>query len=70
MGLSLTRILIFAGIAALVLGGGRLSALMGDAAKRVRSLKKGMTEADQPAIPYNPIEPQSTAARNVRHRPF
>lgn len=45
-GFSLTHILILAVVAALLLGGGRFSALMGDVAKGVKNFKKGMAEDD------------------------
>jgi sec-independent protein translocase protein TatA len=48
MGLSLPHILILAVVAALLLGGGRFSALMGDVAKGVKNFKKGMAEDDDP----------------------
>jgi sec-independent protein translocase protein TatA len=46
MGLSLPHILILAVVAALLLGGGRFSALMGDVAKGVKNFKKGMADED------------------------
>ena len=52
MGLSLPHILLLAVVAALLLGGGRFSALMGDVAKGVKQFKKGMAEDDDaPASP-------------------
>lgn len=74
MGFSLTHILIFAAVGALVLGGGRLSALMGDAAKGMKSFKKGMADEDAPSAPETADDVQPIASRetslNVRHRPF
>lgn len=49
MGLSLPHILLLAVVAALLLGGGRFSALMGDVAKGVKQFKKGMLDEDEPA---------------------
>ncbi|WP_293881383.1 twin-arginine translocase TatA/TatE family subunit [Sphingomonas sp.] len=46
MGLSLPHILILAVVAALLLGGGRFSALMGDVAKGVKNFKKGMSDEE------------------------
>jgi sec-independent protein translocase protein TatA len=48
-GFSLPHILILAVVAALLLGGGRFSALMGDVAKGVKNFKKGMSEEDAAA---------------------
>jgi sec-independent protein translocase protein TatA len=49
MGLSLPHILILAVVAALLLGGGRFSALMGDVAKGVKNFKKGMADEENAA---------------------
>ncbi|MDB5700451.1 MAG: Sec-independent protein translocase TatA [Sphingomonadales bacterium] len=51
MGLSLPHILILAVVAALLLGGGRFSALMGDVAKGVKNFKKGMADEEHAASP-------------------
>ncbi|CAN5201990.1 hypothetical protein BH09PSE3_BH09PSE3_01750 [soil metagenome] len=51
MGLSLPHILILAVVAALLLGGGRFSALMGDVAKGVKNFKKGMADEDNVSAP-------------------
>ena len=58
MGLSLPHILLLAVVAALLLGGGRFSALMGDVAKGVKQFKKGM--ADEDDVPH-PAPPRTTA---------
>ena len=47
MGFSLPHILLLAVVAALLLGGGRFSALMGDVAKGVKNFKKGMADEDE-----------------------
>lgn len=59
MGLSLPHILILAVVAALLLGGGRFSALMGDVAKGVKNFKKGMAEEDEPARPAPRLQSQA-----------
>ena len=41
---SLMHWLLFGGVAILVLGGGRFSAMMGDVAKGVKQFKKGLAE--------------------------
>ncbi|MBO9714317.1 twin-arginine translocase TatA/TatE family subunit [Sphingomonas sp.] len=46
-GFSLMHWLLFAGIAILVLGGGRFSNMMGDVAKGIKNFKKGMSEDDE-----------------------
>lgn len=50
--LSVTHWLIFLVIALLVFGGsGRISSIMGDVAKGIKSFKKGMTEEDDATEP-------------------
>ncbi|MBX9881773.1 MAG: Sec-independent protein translocase TatA [Sphingomonas sp.] len=46
-GFSLMHWLLFGGVAILVLGGGRFSAMMGDVAKGVKQFKKGLAEEDE-----------------------
>ncbi|PTW60042.1 sec-independent protein translocase protein TatA [Breoghania corrubedonensis] len=47
MGLSIWQILIIAVVAILLFGRGRISDLMGDVAKGIKSFKKGMAEDDE-----------------------
>lgn len=55
MGFSLPHILLLAVVAALLLGGGRFSALMGDVAKGVKQFKKGMADDEEDhAVPPRP----------------
>ncbi|MXV45273.1 twin-arginine translocase TatA/TatE family subunit [Saccharibacter sp. 17.LH.SD] len=55
--MSITHWIIF-GIVVLVLfgGGGKISSLMGDFAKGIKSFKKGMAEDDTPPSPPKPDE--------------
>ncbi|WP_373486989.1 twin-arginine translocase TatA/TatE family subunit [Blastomonas sp.] len=39
----------------LLFGGGRISSLMGDVAKGIKSFKKGMAEDDEPVQPTRPV---------------
>ena len=51
-GLSIWHWLIFLVVALLLFGGsGKISSIMGDVAKGIKSFKKGMTEEEQPATP-------------------
>jgi sec-independent protein translocase protein TatA len=51
-GLSVWHWLIFLVVALLLFGGsGKISSIMGDVAKGIKSFKKGMTEEDDPAQP-------------------
>ena len=52
MGLSLPHILLLALVVLLLFGGGRVSGLMGDVAKGIKSFKKGM--ADDEAVDPKP----------------
>lgn len=55
MGLSAWHLLILALVALLVFGGsGRISSIMGDVAKGIKSFKKGMSEDDDEDKPEAP----------------
>lgn len=62
-GLSIWHWLLLAVVAMLFLGKGRFSDFMGDAAKGIKSFKKGLAEEDEPARPaprlqtQQPLEP-------------
>jgi sec-independent protein translocase protein TatA len=51
MGLSAQHILLLLIIALLLFGRGKISELMGDVAKGIKSFKKGMSEEDEPEKP-------------------
>ena len=59
MGLSLPHILLLALVVLLLFGGGRVSGLMGDVAKGIKSFKKGLADDDEPQKPVSKIEAQS-----------
>ncbi len=60
MGLSLPHILLLALVVLLLFGGGRISSLMGDVAKGIKSFKKGMADEDEvPPKPATRIEGQA-----------
>ncbi len=65
MGVSIWQILIIAVVVVLLFGRGKISDLMGDVAKGIKSFKKGMAEddiADTPkTIDHNPSEPAPSA---------
>ncbi|MGQ2940690.1 MAG: twin-arginine translocase TatA/TatE family subunit [Blastomonas fulva] len=42
-------------IIVLLFGGGRISSIMGDVAKGIKSFKKGMAEDEEPVQPKRPI---------------
>ncbi len=48
MGLSLPHLLILALVVLVLFGGGRISGLMGDVGKGIKSFKKGITDEDEP----------------------
>ncbi len=50
--------LLVVGLLIVVLfGSGKVSALMGDVAKGIKSFKKGLAEDDAPAAPVTPAKP-------------
>lgn len=59
-GFSLMHWLLFGGVAILVLGGGRFSAMMGDVAKGVKQFKKGLADEDE-AKPASRIDTKAEA---------
>jgi sec-independent protein translocase protein TatA len=48
LGLSIWKIAIIGGIVVLLFGKGKVSELMGDMAKGIKSFKRGMAEEDDP----------------------
>jgi len=52
--MSIWHWIIVAGIVMLLFGRGKISDLMGDVAKGIKSFKKGMAEEDEPAQPAPP----------------
>jgi len=67
--LSIWHILILAIIALLLFGGrGKISDLMGDVAKGVKSFRQGLNDPeDAKTISGSPTDPASTAASNKDH---
>jgi sec-independent protein translocase protein TatA len=51
MGLSFTHLLVLALVGVLLFGRGRISDLMGDVAKGIKSFKKGLADDDTDAVP-------------------
>ena len=60
MGLSGQHILLLLVIALLLFGRGKISELMGDVAKGIKSFKKGLADDDEAQKPAAKIEAQST----------
>jgi sec-independent protein translocase protein TatA len=64
--MSLTHWLVVALLVLLLFGRGKISDLMGDLAKGIKSFKKGMAEEDEaPAAP----PPPPAAPRTIDHQP-
>jgi sec-independent protein translocase protein TatA len=63
--LSFWHIIIVAAVVILLFGRGKISELMGDVAKGIKSFKKGMADDDVAAAP--PATP--TATRSIDHDP-
>ena len=68
MGLSGWHLLILALVALLVFGGsGRISSIMGDMAKGIKSFKKGLSEDDEDERPEpRPVDPRVIDQRSVK----
>lgn len=64
MGLSLPHILILALVVLVLFGGGRVSNLMGDVGKGIKSFKKGIADEDEAEKPATRIEGQSAPLVN------
>jgi sec-independent protein translocase protein TatA len=64
MGLSATHILILLLVVVLLFGRGKISELMGDVAKGIKSFKKGMAEDDDRDQPS-----QSASPKTIDHDP-
>ena len=62
LGLSIWKIAIIGGIVVLLFGRGKVSELMGDVAKGIKSFKKGMSD-DDASDEAKPVD-----ARTVEHR--
>lgn len=58
MGLSLPHLLLLAFFILILFGGGRVSNLMGDVAKGIKSFKKGLADDDEAPKPMSKIEAQ------------
>ena len=56
MGLSFSHLLLVALLGVLLFGRGRISDLMGDVAKGIKSFKKGLSDDDTDATPVTPPE--------------
>ena len=63
--LSWTHILVVAGVTLLLFGRGRISDLMGDVAKGIKSFKKGL--ADEPAEAAPTPTPEASHAPQASH---
>ena len=71
MGLSGWHLLILALVALLIFGGsGRISSIMGDVAKGIKSFKKGLSEDEDAQVPEPPkvIDHTSTTTTAERDR--
>jgi len=70
-GLSIWHWLIFAAVALLLFGGsGKISSIMGDVAKGIKSFKKGMTEDEPAAAPaQDPFKKEEPKVLDAAARP-
>lgn len=63
MGLSFWHLLIVLLVVILLFGQGKISEVMGDFAKGIKSFKKGLTEDDEPAKPAKTLELEAEKLR-------
>ncbi len=63
MSIGFWQIVIIAGIVVLLVGRGKISELMGDVAKGIKSFKKGMSEEEEQAAQTPPPPRQISEAR-------
>ena len=69
-GLSVWHWLIFLAVALLLFGGsGKISSIMVDVAKGIKSFKKGMAQDDETAKKEEPPKALETAAKPAEQRP-
>ncbi|MEZ5840168.1 MAG: twin-arginine translocase TatA/TatE family subunit [Hyphomicrobiales bacterium] len=76
MSVGFWQIVIIAVVVVLLFGRGKISELMGDVAKGIKSFKKGLNEDDTPVasgpsktIDHDPVEPMARAEKsNDPHR--
>ncbi len=69
-GLSVWHWLIFLAVALLLFGGsGKISSIMGDVAKGIKSFKKGMSEDEETVKKDEPPKALETAAKPGEARP-
>ncbi|WP_374530409.1 twin-arginine translocase TatA/TatE family subunit [Novosphingobium sp.] len=59
MGLSLPHLIVLALVVLVLFGRGRISEMMGDFGKGIKSFKEGMAEETKPAPPAQQIAPPS-----------
>jgi sec-independent protein translocase protein TatA len=62
MGLSTTHLLLLLVVVLLLFGSGKISSLMGDVAKGIKSFKKGMAEDDDETP-----QPKSDTVKSIDH---
>jgi sec-independent protein translocase protein TatA len=62
MGLSLPHLIVLALVVLVLFGKGRISEMMGDFGKGIKSFKEGMTEGSTPPVPPAQIAPPAESA--------
>ncbi len=68
LGLSVWKLVMIAGVVTLMFGRGKVSELMGDVAKGIKSFKRGMAEDDEgpKALPHDSHSVPSPSETAVR----
>ena len=69
LGMSIWKIAIIGGIVMVLFGRGKVSELMGDVAKGIKSFKKGMAEDDEAPTVIDQKPAQTIAATRAEEAP-
>lgn len=68
MGLSATHLLLLLIVVVLLFGRNKISDLMGDVARGIKSFKKGLSEDDTPTVETKVIEGSAQAAERDKSK--
>ena len=69
LGMSIWKIAILGGVIMVIFGRGKVSELMGDVAKGIKSFKKGMAEDDDAPTVIEQKPVQTVAAKPIEEAP-
>ena len=67
MGFSFSHLVVVALLGILLFGRGRISDLMGDVAKGIKSFKKGLADDEPDTVPEKPVQKKIIAESEMPH---